>query len=239
MEPKERERAGRGCATGTATARRRPQRTHLVKVEDEVELAHVAEELVEQLDEKVDGLKVQELVVVHVNGQREEEAGVPAVDELVRPELNKVGKLGVAGSDNPVDLGFDLQPLLVGVGAVVLAQPRLALTVLQQDELEHGAPRSMFLHTSSQVKSSQVKSQALTAALFFPFFPRSPLVRPSSSAFFDIIAAEQGFETKHRHPFFSVLLAASASTGVEPRGISVCTRDLDPGRRRRFGASDR
>jgi hypothetical protein len=124
-------------ATGTATARRRPQRTHLVKVEDEVELAHVAEELVEQLDEKVDGLKVQELVVVHVNGQREEEAGVPAVDELVRPELNKVGKLGVAGSDNPVDLGFDLQPLLVGVGAVVLAQPRLALTVLQQDELEH------------------------------------------------------------------------------------------------------
>ena len=170
MEPKERERAGRGCATGTATARRRPQRTHLVKVEDEVELAHVAEELVEQLDEKVDGLKVQELVVVHVNGQREEEAGVPAVDELVRPELNKVGKLGVAGSDDTVDLGLDLQPLLVGVGAVVLAQPRLALTVLQQDELEHGAPRSMF-YTSSQVKSSQVKSQALTAALFFHFSP--------------------------------------------------------------------
>ena len=74
---------------------------------------------------------------MHVNGQREEEAGVPAVDELVRPELNKVGKLGVAGSDDPVDFGFDLQPLLVGVGAVVLAQPRLALTVLQQDELEH------------------------------------------------------------------------------------------------------
>ena len=55
----------------------------LVEVEDEVELAHVAKELVEELDEEVDRLEVEQLVVGHVDAQREEEARVPPVDELV------------------------------------------------------------------------------------------------------------------------------------------------------------
>ena len=74
---------------------------HLVEVEDEVELAHVPEELVEQLDEEVDRLKVDELVVLRVDAQREEEAGVPAVDELVLPPLDEVGELRVARRHRP------------------------------------------------------------------------------------------------------------------------------------------
>lgn len=137
---------------------------------------------------------------MHVNGQREEEAGVPAVDELVRPELNKVGKLGVAGSDNPVDLGFDLQPLLVGVGAVVLAQPRLALTVLQQDELEHACAAPAI------ADSELCRLCFLHRRLPQPISPQcavSVLPEPSRACpiyrFSDIIAAEQVFETKHSH----------------------------------------
>lgn len=63
----------------------------LVEVEDEVELAHVAEEGVEHLDEEVDGLEKGELVVVGVDARAKEEARVPAVDDLVVAELDKVG----------------------------------------------------------------------------------------------------------------------------------------------------
>lgn len=41
--------------------------THLVKVEDDVELAHVGELLVEQLDEQVDRLEAEQLVGRHVH----------------------------------------------------------------------------------------------------------------------------------------------------------------------------
>jgi acetyl-CoA acetyltransferase len=40
--------------------------TNLVEIEDKVKLAHVAKELVEELDEEVDGLKVKQLIVGHV-----------------------------------------------------------------------------------------------------------------------------------------------------------------------------
>ena len=77
----------------------------LVEVEDQVELAHVAEEGVEHFDKEVDRLQVGQLVVVGVDAGAEEEAGVPAVDDLVVAELDKVGLvLLVAGRDEAVDL---------------------------------------------------------------------------------------------------------------------------------------
>lgn len=77
----------------------------LVEVEHEVELADVAEKGVEDLDEKVDGLEVGELVVVGVDAGAEKETGVPAVDDLVVAELDKVGLvLLVSGGDEAVDL---------------------------------------------------------------------------------------------------------------------------------------
>jgi hypothetical protein len=40
-----------------------------VKIENEVQLAHAAEVLVEDLDEQVDGLKASELIVVYIHAQ--------------------------------------------------------------------------------------------------------------------------------------------------------------------------
>jgi hypothetical protein len=77
----------------------------LVKVEDEVELADVAEEGVEDLDEEVDGLEVGQLVVVGVDAGAKEEAGVPPVHNLVVAELYKVGLvLLIARGYEAVDL---------------------------------------------------------------------------------------------------------------------------------------
>lgn len=77
----------------------------LVEVEDQVQLADVAEEGVEDLDEEVDGLEEGELVVVGVDAGAEEEAGVPPIDDLVVAELDKVGLvLLVAGRYEAVDL---------------------------------------------------------------------------------------------------------------------------------------
>lgn len=77
----------------------------LVEVEDEVELADVAEEGVEHLDEEVDRLEVGELVVVCVDAGAEEEARVPAVDDFVVAVLDKVGLVFlVAGGYEAVDL---------------------------------------------------------------------------------------------------------------------------------------
>lgn len=111
----------------------------LVEVEDEVELADVAEEGVENLDEEVDGLEVGELVVVCVDAGAEEEAGVAAVDDLVVAELDEVGLvLLVAGGDEAVHLALELDLLVVAEGGVPLGEAGLALSVLDEDEGEHG-----------------------------------------------------------------------------------------------------
>jgi hypothetical protein len=100
---------------------------HLVEVEDEVELADVAEEGVEDLDEEVDGLEVGELVVVCVDAGAEEEPRVAAVDDLVVAELDEVGLvLLVAGGDEAVDLALELDLLVVAVGGVPLGETGLA-----------------------------------------------------------------------------------------------------------------
>lgn len=111
---------------------------HLVKVEDEVELADVAEEGVEDLDEEVDGLEKRELVVVCVDAGAEEEAGVAAVDDLVVAELDEVGLvLLVAGGDEAVDLALELDLFVVAVGGVPFREAGFALSVLDEDEGEH------------------------------------------------------------------------------------------------------
>lgn len=78
----------------------------LVEVEDQVQLADVAEEGVKNLDEEVYGLKEGELVVVGVDAGAEEEACIPAVDDLVVAELDEVGLvLLVSGRYEAMDLG--------------------------------------------------------------------------------------------------------------------------------------
>ena len=84
-------------------------RAHLVKVEDQIQLADVPEESIQHLDEEVDGLEVSELVVVCVDARAEEEPRVPPVYNLVVPELDEVGLVFlVSGSDEAVDLDYVL-----------------------------------------------------------------------------------------------------------------------------------
>lgn len=54
----------------------------LVKVEDEIEFTDIAKELIEDLDEEMDGFEIGEFVVVGVDTDTEEQAGVAPVDDL-------------------------------------------------------------------------------------------------------------------------------------------------------------
>lgn len=112
---------------------------HLVKVEDEVELADVSEEGIEDLDEEVDGLEKSQLVVVCVDAGAEEEPCVAAVDDLVVAELDEVGLvLLVAGGDEAVDFALELDLFVVAVGGVPFGETGLALSVLDEDKGQHG-----------------------------------------------------------------------------------------------------
>lgn len=66
-------------------------RIHLVKREYQVQFTDVLEKGVENLYKEMDRLEVRELIVVGVHADTEEETGVSSVDDLVVPELDKVG----------------------------------------------------------------------------------------------------------------------------------------------------
>lgn len=109
--------------------------TDLVKIKHQVQLAHIAEERIENLDEKVDGLEICKLVVVGVDADTEEQTGVASVDNLHGTELDEIGLvLLVAGRYQPVHLALDPDLLLVAVRRVPFGEPGLALAVLYQDE---------------------------------------------------------------------------------------------------------
>lgn len=63
---------------------------YLEEVKDEVQLAHVAEVGIQDLDKQVNGLEVEQLVVGLVNARAEEKPRVPPVDDLRALELDKV-----------------------------------------------------------------------------------------------------------------------------------------------------
>lgn len=112
---------------------------HLVKVEDEVELADVAEEGVENLDEEVDGLEKGELVVVCIDAGAEEEARVAAVDDFIVAELDKVGLVFlVARGDEAVDFALELDLFVVAVGGVPFGETGFAPIGLEELVLRWG-----------------------------------------------------------------------------------------------------
>lgn len=78
---------------------------HLVKVEDQIQFADVAEEGVEDLNKEVDGFEVGQFVVVGVDARTEEETCVATVDDLVVTELDEVGLVFlITRCYKPVDL---------------------------------------------------------------------------------------------------------------------------------------
>lgn len=56
--------------------------THLIEIEDQIELAHIVKVLVQYLDEIVYRLQVGQIVIVHIDTNAEIQAGVSSVDNL-------------------------------------------------------------------------------------------------------------------------------------------------------------
>ena len=96
--------------------------TNLVKVEHQIQLTHIPEELIQDLDEKVKGLQIGQLVVIGVDTRAKEEACVATIDDLGgAPELDKIGlMLLITRCYQSVDLAFEFDLLVVVVGVVPL-----------------------------------------------------------------------------------------------------------------------
>lgn len=68
---------------------------HLVKVEHQIQLAHVAEKAIQHLHKQVDALQVCQLVVGHVHAEAEEQACVPPVNDLICAKLQRAQRCGM------------------------------------------------------------------------------------------------------------------------------------------------
>lgn len=91
----------------------------LVEIKHQIQLAHVPKEAVQHLDEEVNRFQIRQLVVVGVDADAEEEAGVAPVDDLQGAELDEVGLvLLVPGCDEAVDLAFELYFLFIAIRSV-------------------------------------------------------------------------------------------------------------------------
>ncbi|KAI7288120.1 hypothetical protein KC345_g6 [Hortaea werneckii] len=80
------------CSSLPRKPRLRWRRPDFTKVEDEIQLAYVAEELIQHFYKEVDGFQIGQLVVVGIDTGTEEESGVATVDDLAAAaELDEVG----------------------------------------------------------------------------------------------------------------------------------------------------
>ena len=62
---------------------------YLVEIEDEVKLTDIVEELIQHLYKVVNGLKVSQVVVAHINTDTEIEPCIASVHDLEVPELKQ------------------------------------------------------------------------------------------------------------------------------------------------------
>jgi hypothetical protein len=97
-----------------------PRAAYLIKVEHQVQLAHIAKELIQHFHKEMYRFQVCELIVVGVYARAEEQSGIAAVDDFRgAAELDEVGLVFlVARRDEAVDLTLELDLLVVVVGAV-------------------------------------------------------------------------------------------------------------------------
>ena len=62
---------------------------YLVEIEDEVKLTDIVEELIQHLYKVVNGFKVSQVVVAHINADTEIEPCIASVHDLEVPELKQ------------------------------------------------------------------------------------------------------------------------------------------------------
>ncbi len=100
----------------------------LLKVEDDIKLAHTAEILVQKLDVSVDDFQRQELVVATFDCATKVETSVSFVHDLEILPLEERAHLGFSGQDVADQLPRDLLLLLLRNRGVPLLQSALALS---------------------------------------------------------------------------------------------------------------
>ena len=87
---------------------------HLMEIEDQIELADIAEVVVQNLHKQVNRLQICELIVCHIYAEAEAQPGISPVDDLIRLELqtDPVVKLQAAPATMSVLVCPDIKPQL-------------------------------------------------------------------------------------------------------------------------------
>mmetsp|Transcript_23004 Transcript_23004/g.34595 ORF Transcript_23004/g.34595 Transcript_23004/m.34595 type:complete len:203 (+) Transcript_23004:18-626(+) len=109
----------------------------LVKVEDQVQLANVAEIAIEALHEVVDGFESQEFVVVSLDAGDEEEARIALVDDLEVPPLQEVADLRGSAQDQVRHFLDSSELVALQSRHKPLLQTCLALSADEKHVLDH------------------------------------------------------------------------------------------------------
>merc|ERR1712241_773588 len=117
----------------------------LLVVVDDVQLAHAAEVLVQELNIVVDNLQSQQLVVPLLDGAAEVEAGVALVHELEAAHLDEGAGLGAAPQHRRHHLPQQLLLGLLRMCLKPLLQPWLGLLAEECDELDHGCYHCQYV----------------------------------------------------------------------------------------------
>ena len=73
---------------------------HLKETKNQVQFTDIVKVLVEDLNKVVNGLKIIEVIVIHVDTDAEVQPSVAPVDNLKVPELHKVCMFGISYCHN-------------------------------------------------------------------------------------------------------------------------------------------
>ena len=109
----------------------------LIKVENDIHLAHALEIHIKGLDEEMNGLQSQQLVIVSIYSHSEVKSSITSGDELVSTELDEVGHFSLSLGNQLVNFILKTRLLLEFDRHVPLGKSGLSLFVLKQQITDH------------------------------------------------------------------------------------------------------
>lgn len=69
-----------------------------MKIKNQIELTHIAEEMIQNLHKQMNTLEVGQLIVCYVHTKREKQSCISSIDDLVCSELQTAVKIGISYS---------------------------------------------------------------------------------------------------------------------------------------------
>jgi len=101
-----------------------------MEMEHQVEFAHRIEELIQGFHKEVYGFQVGQLIVVHIDTEREIQASISSIDNLIISKLYKVSSSGVSLYNQPIHLTLELALLFRLKWRIPFRQTSFALPIL-------------------------------------------------------------------------------------------------------------